>query len=312
MPADEDQATTGSGRRTGTSEARSAELAEVAAIMALDPAGEDNGIGYIARAFVACGLPHREPGGNLYVRHNGPHTLTLTSSRGIPYGKIPRLFLMWLQTEVVRRRISEVCLGNTLSEATRRIGLADAGTTLAAVSKQVRRATATTYEATYHGGGIHRDLWFRLATKVEYRYDPQRPAQAELWEPTITISADLFHELVADGGGVPFDWRMVRALRSPLAIDLYVFATHTTHRIRSRKEPLRIGLHELQQAFGGGYPNTPQGRKDFQKALKQSATQVAALWPGLPLTFERGAVLFSPGRPHINPTRRNLPPAAET
>lgn len=291
-PADIDQATTRQDSRTDTSPARAAELAQAAEIINLNPAGDVGaGLGYIARAFVACALPHREPGGRVYERRNGPYSLTLTSSRGIPYGKVPRLFLMWLQTEVVRRREAQICLGATLSEATRKIGLADAGTTLAAVSKQVRRATATTYEATYHGGGVHRDLWFRLATKVEYRYDPESPAQVELWEPTITVSKDLFDELIEDGGGVPFDWRVVRALRSPLAIDLYIFTTHTSHRIRANREPLRVPLRDLQtRSFGGAYPGHTRRTKQLPESLDASgdaapgvvahATPLVGAWSG--------------------------------
>ncbi len=72
---------------------RHARAIENLRVVAADEAGSR---GYLGRAFVACGLPHTNPGDlRVYTRRNGPHTLTVYSDLPLPFGKIPRVFL-WL------------------------------------------------------------------------------------------------------------------------------------------------------------------------------------------------------------------------
>ncbi len=293
-------------------------MSAAAADMRLEPALAADALGYLARAFVVCGLPHTDPRDehrrpvDTYRRVNGPYTLTLASTRGVPYGKIPRVFLAWVQTEVVRRKTATIVLGKTLTEAAETMGLHDGGSTLREVSKQIRRATATTYESIFHGivngEGKHEERRYVLTTKYEWRYDPRKADQLEIWDPTITISSELFQELVGGNGGVPFDWRMVRALRSPLAIDLYLYTSHVTHRIRDYRSPLRVSLKELHRALGSGYPETVRGRNNFQQKLRSAAQDLRAMWPELPIVFDRGGLVIERGRPHVSPSA--LPPAA--
>lgn len=267
-------------------------------------------VGYIARAFIACTLPHRDPKAKEFVRANGPYRLTLMGTRGVPFGKVPRVLIGFVQTEVVRSQDREIRLGATLTEAVERLRLHDGGTTLKTVSEQLHRTVATLFELVYDNPAdrLHHELRFILSSQFRYRYDV--PKQVELWDPTITVSEDLFRELVNDqgGGGVPYDWRMMRALRSPLAIDLYLWATHTTWRIRDLGQTLKVPLVELQRAFGTGFPETTKGGYNFQVHLASALSDVRALWPGLPVALTRGAVTVEPGRPHVQPLRRLLPP----
>ena len=69
----------------------------------------------------------------------------------LPYGKLPRIVLGWIQTEVIRRKDPVICLGNTLGEAVTNMGLATGGAGFASASKQIRRATSTFYDASYRG-----------------------------------------------------------------------------------------------------------------------------------------------------------------
>ncbi len=274
------------------------------------PAREADELGYMARAFIACTIPHKEPQPDqlnkhgAYIRRNGPYTLTLISSRGFPYGKIPRVLIGYIQTEVVRTRERQIRLGRTLTECVERLQLYDGGSTLRAVSTQLHRSVGTVFEVVFDDGRDHDERRFVLTSRFCYRH--AQPRQLELWDPVVTVSEDLYLELVDESrGGVPYDWRIVRALRSPLAIDLYWWTTHTTQRIRRL---LTVPIEELHRAFGGSYPNSQRGRTNFQQRLVRAAADVRAFWPEIPLSFGRGRVLVAPGRPHVRPRRLRLLP----
>jgi len=85
---------------------------------------------FMARQLVQCTLPHSNPGNvALWSRRNGNSLLTLQPGSkggkllGYPYGVLPRLLLFWLVTEAVREKRRRICLGKSLSQFMRQLGL---------------------------------------------------------------------------------------------------------------------------------------------------------------------------------------------
>jgi hypothetical protein len=76
---------------------------------------------FLAREFILCTLPHRNPGDvPAWSRANGNLTLTIRPgwnhdkkvAYGYPYGTIPRLLLVWIVTEPRRVRIAHLFQGS--------------------------------------------------------------------------------------------------------------------------------------------------------------------------------------------------------
>ena len=74
-------------------------------------------LAFLPRLFVLTTLPHRRPQGHRFERVNGWQSLRIEAPRrvGLPYGVYPRLLLMFLATEAVRKRSREIHLGATSS-----------------------------------------------------------------------------------------------------------------------------------------------------------------------------------------------------
>src|SRR6266516_1247777 len=63
-------------------------------------------LGFMARALVQACMPHKNIKEQFFKRTNGNYSLVMTAHPdiGLPYGSIPRLELIWITTEAVKRK----------------------------------------------------------------------------------------------------------------------------------------------------------------------------------------------------------------
>ena len=205
---------------------------------------------FLAREFVLCTLPHRDPGDTtLWVRQNGNYALALQpganiktkQSYGLPYGSIPRLILLWIATEAVSKKSRRIHLGKNLTRFLGEIGL-DSNTgrgprgDATRLKEQMTRLFNCRISFEYSEGDAVRGRTTRLnmevATKVQYWWDFKSPDEDALFESEIVLGEDFFNALIASP--VPLDMRPLIALKqSPLAIDLYMWVSHRIHSLKS-------------------------------------------------------------------------------
>ena len=78
--------------------------------VALESPQEANSVAYMSKGFTVATMPHSKVEGNTYVRKNGTAQLCMMCFPGqqIPYGTIPRLFIIFLITEIVRTQKKEI------------------------------------------------------------------------------------------------------------------------------------------------------------------------------------------------------------
>jgi hypothetical protein len=126
-------------------------------------------------------------------------------------------------------------------------------------------------------------------------WDPQRPQQAALWQSVVRLSEPFFKQIV--DRPVPVDMRAIKALKkSPLALDLYAWATY---RVSYLSRPTEIPWGALMLQFGAGYPDTPQGRRDFRKHFLGALRKVAATYPALRAQEGEKGLSLRPSPSHI-------------
>jgi hypothetical protein len=83
----------------------------------------------MARILVQVGLPHSECEEDAFLRRNGDFSFCITAHPdvGLPYGRYPRLLLIWMTGEAVRTKSPLLQLGPTLSGFMAELGLIPAG-----------------------------------------------------------------------------------------------------------------------------------------------------------------------------------------
>jgi len=134
-----------------------------------------------------------------------------------------------------------------------------------------------------------------LAEEFDLWWTPQKLPRTPLPQSNVTLSQKFFDQLVE--APVPLDLRAIRALkRSPLALDLYVWATR---RASYLERPTLISWEALRRSFGAGYAETPQGRVKFRAKTLDAFGRVCRVYSELRLEIKKGGVLLLPSSPHI-------------
>jgi hypothetical protein len=276
---------------------------------------DDEDLTYMARELVQCTLPHSDPGQvPFWKRTNGNVTLSIMSDYdpktgrlvGYPYGSIPRLLLFWLTTEALRTGSPKLELGKTYGSFLRDLGLdPNTGGGKRSDGHRVRIQTRRLFtsrisfireERSSDAEGEAR-VHMNVARKSLLWWDPKRPSQMNLWGSWVELSPEFYQAITASP--VPLDMRALRALkRSPLALDLYAWATHKANSVYRKGKSQFIPWAGLAGQFGSDYSN----HLDFKRKAKAALKKIEAVYPGLKLQDAIGGIVVLPSsRPAVAP-----------
>lgn len=284
-------------------------LLDAAEAIRLDP--DKIEAAFIARQLVQATLPHKNPGDvPLWSRTNGNLTLAIQpginietrKSCGYPYGTLPRLLLFWITTEAARTKNPRLELGNNLASFMRQLGLDPSRRGKGSDAWRLRDQMQRLFKATisFHQkreeNGRKGEAWLdmKVAPEGVLWWDERQPEQPTLWGSWIELSKQFFNAITA--APVPVDMRALKALKnSPLALDLYSWATYTAYRTQKTEQPRSVSWELLHQQLGAEYHNI----KDFGHKARLALRKVQAVYPEFGVEFEKGGVKVLPCNPAV-------------
>ncbi|GAB3244537.1 replication initiation protein [Arthrobacter pigmenti] len=276
-------------------------------------------VSFLATIFAQLNLPYRNPKGNppYWRRINGSRSLIIrpavltrrdgTAEAVYPHGTIPRLFLIWLCTEVLRTGSQTIELGKSLNDFLRELGMHNNGRDAARVKEQVSRLLNCTM--TVEDSLKALDQWgvqgkhFSVASEYQLWFSNRdRDGQEPLFGSSVTLTDD-FHAAVENS--VPLSKAVVRELRNnPMQLDIY---TWLVNRLYKTQKPTKITWTQLQNQFGGSYKETRQ----FKSRFKTNLQGVLPLYVGAQVEIQDDGIMLRRSKKHIpqKEARKSLPKA---
>jgi hypothetical protein len=212
----------------------------------------------------------------------------------LPYGVMPRLILMYLNTYAIKHRTMEIPVQDSARAFIRALGLSDAGGkrgTYGRFRQQVNHLAACRMQLGYRSGS-------RVSTTAAQSPIEQFDAWLEtsddrqrvIWPGVMHLSRRYYESLL--NASVPLDPVAIGALRqSSLDLDLYTWLAHRLHRVPTRGQLIR--WQSLRSQFGGDYHDP----KNFKKAFKASLGRVALVYPRAAFEVRKGALLLKRSPP---------------
>lgn len=274
---------------------------------------------FTTRELVIATLPHKNPGNvAAWQRRNGNFSLVIRpgwnhdkgAPYGYPYGTIPRLLLYWITTEALYTNNPRLELGESLNGFLRDIGLdpltgGGPRSDARRLRDQMQRLFRAIISFNYTDSQRHSWLDMQVAPEGVLWWDTKQPDQQTLWKSWIELSPQFFRALTA--APVPVNLGILRALkRSPLALDLYAWASYTAFQASQTGKARFVPWRSLHQQFGAEYGNV----SDFRRKAKAALTKITAAYHGLQIGDRDGGIEILPtSGPSIapRPARRSLP-----
>lgn len=252
------------------------------------------------RILVQTTLPHARPASYSFLRRNGHLKIALSAHPlvGLRYGRYSRLLLALITTQAVRAQERHLDLGSSLTSFMSQLGLQPRGGRSGNIHRfreQMRRLFSVTITCTHHSpdSGTVQNARVRVAEGFPLWWNPKCPELAGLWETSITLSSGFFREIIERP--VPIDFRTLKALRSPMAMDVYCWLTY---RMSYLERPSKtIPWRALQSQFGCDYART----RTFKERFVEKTCQVLALYPEARLTIRRSGIILRPSPTHVSP-----------
>lgn len=293
-------------------------LVEKAVEIKEDPLGDP---AFLARFLIQCTLPHTDPGNvPVWRRKNGKYTLRIQPgwdertdrSMGYPYGIMPRLILIWAVTEAKRTGIRRLHLGHCMTEFIEKLDLdhsSGRGKRGAStrIKEQAQRLFSSHIDFFIHtreivdGKTILADESesYRIASKINLRWNEKDPEQSVLWGSYIDLSRDFFAAIMESV--VPCDMRAVGMLRkSPLALDLYMLCNYIGANLKhGGKTSHLLTWRMLGQQLGCDYADQDNLRKKIKAAMRKVKLAHPGLKAGYPA--KGGGIEIYVSKPAIEP-----------
>ncbi len=276
---------------------------------------------FMAWQLVQATLPHTNPGDvPSWWRKNGALTMTITPGYeegrciGYPHGTIPRLVMFWIVTEAVRTGQRRLELGNALAGFMREIGLdPSTGGGKRGDAKRLRDqmtrlfSSRITFSIAQGDGERRGSAWkhMEIAPDGMLWWDVRDPEQPCLFGSWIELGEKFFDAIC--NAPVPVNITALRALkRSPLALDLYAWATYTAFQATRSGRARFVAWEPLMQQLGADYGDV----HNFRAKAKAALRKIRTVYPGLRIGDAQGGVEILPGAsavPHKAARRKSLP-----
>lgn len=262
-------------------------------------AKDNNQLGFIATAMIYASLPHSDIGGAVFKRKNNDIALTILNDPdiGLPYGKIPRIITAFLCTEAKRKQDPVIDLGRSQAAFAKKLGLGTGGGErggITALKEQAKRLF--TSHITLTGTPKSQFHWrnLNITDSGMLLWNPHDLHEKAPWESQLTLSKPFFDECIAHS--VPIDMRVLNKLRSPLAIDIYIWMTY---RYNSISHPTPISWRQLKWQLGSNYADDEQGLKNFVTSFKTQLRNVVSIYREAKFSIDQHKLTLLPSKPHI-------------
>ena len=234
-------------------------------------------------------LPYRNPGddlrrwerqqGNVHLLINAGEAINPNSNSwvqlGLPFGPKPRLVLMHLNAEAIKKQSPEIEVADSMTAFVKRVlGYGPNGKEIKIMKRQLARLSAATIRLAV---SLSSERAFQVNTQIVTAFDlwfPKDERQRVLWPSTVRLSQEYFDSLA--NHAVPLDERAIAALsHSAMAIDIYAWLAQRLHRVE-RDKPQFVTWKALKDQFGWNYKHMRKFRQVFLTALDQVHTQYRA------------------------------------
>lgn len=230
-----------------------------------------------------CGMPRRRTDAATWQRSNGQASLLMRAGdlwdgvqwvpQPLPYGTYPRLFSIYIASQVIRTGAREVDIGDSTREMLRRLGKGGQGGAQGPLT-QFRRQAKALAAASVKLGIPGRDGGGRTVNAQPIQefeaWLADEEGQSVLWPGTLVVSED-FRATVGEHA-VPLHTEAVRALQgSSLELDLYQWLAQRLHRI-PRSRPLHLSWAQVRDELAPEYQRAAQFRDKANKALRSVLT----------------------------------------
>ncbi|XVJ51428.1 MAG: replication protein [Vampirovibrio sp.] len=262
-------------------------------------------IDFLHAIMCQVGMPRKTTDERVFERHSGSAVIRLEAGtlfdgkrlvdQPLPYGTRPRLVMVHISGEAIRKQQRIIEVGNSMREFLVALGVNtsggnNGGYTMFRKQMQALAACRLTMGIALPGRNV------TVNTQPISRFEAwlnNDHLQTSLWPGVMELSHEFYETL--NSHAVPLDHRALAALKhSALSLDIYTWLAHRLCRIE-KFSGTKVSWNNLKEQFGQEYKES----RDFKRQMRQSLHQVLAVYPDARVEETIGGLLLKPSSPPI-------------
>lgn len=260
---------------------------------------------FLHSALCAMSLPATRPRDEMapIIRQDGQYALaiqprqvlaregdeTILKSFGVPFGSYPRVMLIHILSEAVRKKSRHIELGQNLTDWMRRLGYPPPSYgprgTIHGIRDQMNRLMACEWQIRWDGEQDGESVFQIRGVQLSTNYVGLHREDGS-FNSEIQLS-EAFYEHLQEHA-VPLDERAIAHIKdSPTALDLYTYLSYRLPRI-GREKPAVLRWDQLAAHMG----IAPKHLHHFRNAIRRNWALVSAAYPDARADFGRSDVIL--------------------
>ncbi len=252
-------------------------------------------IGYITNILAYSSIPHSKIKNFFFKRDNGYSSLKIIADPeyGLPYGIIPRIFMIWLCTQAKLKKSPQLYLGKNQNEFLKKLGFTPTGGingTINRVRIQIIRILNSTISLTYNKDNTYKFKNLMIMDSGILFWSKKK----SFWESRILLSKNFYKEI--KNTSLPIDLRLIKNIRSPLAMDIYIWLTW---RSRIINKSIFISWEKLKFQFGSNYSNNKKGLSNFKLEFIKKLKYIYFFYKNINFEISNLGLKLKNSNPHI-------------
>ncbi len=269
----------------------------------LDAASGDDEqeLSFLHSVLCQVGMPRRATDERVFERRSGNVHLRLQAGgifdgtrfvdQPLPFGTPPRLVMLHVSAQAVKRRTRVIEIGESTREFLQQLGIDTSGGAHGGYTR-FRRQMLALAACRLQLGYAFEGRAVTVNTEPIEEFDAWIHAEdRSLWPGTLTLSERFYETLLYHA--VPLDRGALQALKhSALAIDVYTWLAHRLCRV---SKPVRLTWHVLRDQFGQEYKDPRNFKREFRVAL----AQVRAVYLDARIEDVNGGILLKASPPPV-------------
>ncbi len=219
-------------------------------------------IGYINNFLISTLIPHSNVNNYSFKKNTKYSSLRIISDPdyGLPYGKIPRIIIIWLCTEAKLKKSPIIYLGKSQNEFFKKLGFTPTGGKNGSINRirnQIIRLFSSTISIIYKNNNIYKFKNLNIINNAIFFWKKNN----SFWKSNISLSKQFYENI--KNNSLQIDFKIIKNIRSPLALDIYIWLTWKIKIIKNKKFII-ISWKKLKYKFGFNYKNSNKGLYNFK------------------------------------------------
>lgn len=240
---------------------------------------KNKNIGYANNFLTSILIPYSNISKYYFERTNKYSSLRIISdpNYGLPYGKIPRILIIWLCTEVILKKSPKIYLGKTQNEFLKKLGFiptSGKNGSINRIKNQVIRLFSSRISIIYKKKNLYKLKNLNIINNAILSWKKSNT----FWKNNILLSKQFYENI--KNNSIKINLKIIKNIRSSLALDIYIWLIWKI-KILKKKKFITISWKKIEIQFSFNNKNSNKRLYSFKIKFIKKLKYVFLYYPNI-------------------------------